>query len=106
MPSAGPVLRVQRPSRVWSRSLLRQVGLLLGVSLALVIGFGVLLWLGLGRPDLTGRPHTLRSHRLRRRIRIVIRKAMSEPFNHASLGDYPDHWANYRGGDSRRHRRS
>lgn len=52
-PSAGPVFHSQRPTRVWPRSLLRHVALLLGISLALVTAFGVLLWLGLGRPDLT-----------------------------------------------------
>jgi hypothetical protein len=52
-PSAGPVFRTKRPSRVRPRSLLRHVVLLLGISLILVIGVGALLWLGLGRPNLS-----------------------------------------------------
>jgi hypothetical protein len=53
-PSAGPVLRGWRPSRVRPRSLLLHVGLLLSLSLAAAGAAGLLLWWGLGRPDLAG----------------------------------------------------
>jgi hypothetical protein len=52
-PSAGPVFRTKRPSRVRPRSLLRHVALLLVISFILVIAVGALLWLGLGRPNLS-----------------------------------------------------
>lgn len=50
--SAGPIFRSRRPSRVQPRSLLVHVALLLGIALAVACGLGLLLWWGLGSPDL------------------------------------------------------
>ncbi|MET9002728.1 hypothetical protein [Amycolatopsis sp. NPDC004169] len=49
--SAGIVFRSERPTRVSPRSLLLHVALLLLLATVVAVGFGALLWLGLGRPD-------------------------------------------------------
>ncbi|MEV6448325.1 pentapeptide repeat-containing protein [Amycolatopsis sp. NPDC051716] len=51
--SAGLVFRSQRPDRVSPRSLFLHVALLLLLATVVAIGFGTLLWLGLGSPDVT-----------------------------------------------------
>ncbi|WIX91782.1 pentapeptide repeat-containing protein [Amycolatopsis sp. DG1A-15b] len=51
--SAGLVFRGQRPARVSPRSLFLHVGLLLLLATAVAVGFGTLLWLGLGSPNVT-----------------------------------------------------
>ena len=47
------MFRSQRPARVSPHSLFLHVALLLLLAITVAIGFGTLLWLGLGKPDIT-----------------------------------------------------